>query len=91
MWMPCKGMPWVFFSGIVFMLFPLHFVSRFMTAEPFQIGVHGFFPVSVAVQSCYSCCFPFFLLRMIFRFQPNCFSFGLDFRGNVRMSCVGMP
>lgn len=41
--MPCKGMPWVFFSGIVFMLFPLHFVSRFMTAEPFQIGVSSAF------------------------------------------------
>ena len=36
----CRGF---FFSGIVFMPSPLHFVSRFMAAEPFQIGVSSAF------------------------------------------------
>ena len=36
----CRG---VFFSSLVFVPFPLHFVRRFMTAEPFQISVSSTF------------------------------------------------
>lgn len=63
-----------------------------MTAEPFQVKYvyMAFSRVCGRLKSLFLL-FSVFLPRMIFRFQPNDFLFGLDFHENVHISYADKP
>ena len=95
MWMPCRCVPCFFFQWYCPCVLHLDFLGAFCDGRTFsnkcfKLRFMAFFPVSVAVQSCYSCCFPFFLRRMIFRFHQTVFV-RLRFSRKCAHVCVDVP